>query len=122
MSITLLKFKKLGNHWYIDLPHDNPSDLVLDKKIERILNRLDKYKEGSLDIYLSEQSVLSVNLDGLIQFNDSDLLRYFTTDDSFTMDLYISNHKFSISSSLYFLLEQKYHFDFHELIYKVVIY
>lgn len=105
----------------MDIPHENPSDLVLDRNIERVLNVLDKYNEGCVEVYLSEQSVVN-DLRGLIQFNDSDLLRYFTTDDHFTMNLYINNYKYSISSSLYFLIEQYYHFDFHELIYKVIIY
>ena len=122
MELTTLTFKKLGNHWYLDIPHDNPEDLVLDRRIELMLNRLDVWKEGIVtNISLICQSGFIDN-EGLIQFDDKDLLRYFTTNDDFTMALYINGHKWSISSRLYFLIEQKYKLDFHELVYKISIF
>ena len=121
MELTTLTFKKLGNHWYLDIPHDNPEDLVLDRRIELMLNRLDVWKEGITNISLICQSGF-IDKEGLIQFDDKDLLRYFTTDDDFIMALYINGHKWSISSKLYFLIEQKYKLDLHELVYKISIF
>ena len=122
MELTTLTFKKLGNHWYLDIPHDNPEDLVLDRRIELMLNRLDVWKEGIItNISLICQRTF-IDSEGLIQFDDADLFRYFTTNDDFTMALYINGHKWSISSKLYFLIEQKYKLDLHELVYKISIF
>ena len=122
MELTTLTFKKLGNHWYLDIPHDNPEDLILDRRIELMLNRLDIWKEGIItNISLICQRTF-IDSEGLIQFDDADLFRYFTTNDDFTMALYINGHKWSISSKLYFLIEQKYKLDLHELVYKISIF
>ena len=122
MELTTLTFKKLGNHWYLDIPHDNREDLILDRRIELMLNRLDVWKEGIVtNVSLICQSGFIDN-EGLIQFDDNDLLRYFTTDDDFIMALYINGHKWSISSRLYFLIEQRYKLDLHELVYKISIF
>ena len=122
MELTTLTFKKLGNHWYLDIPHDNPEDLVLDRRIELMLNSLDVWIEGIVtNISLICQSGL-IDSEGLIQFDDNDLLRYFTTNDDFIMALYINGHKLSISSRLYFLIEQRYKLDLHELVYKISIF
>ena len=122
MELITLTFKKLGNHWYLDIPHDNPEDLILDRRIELMLNRLDVWKEGIItNISLICQKDFIDN-EGLIQFDDNDLLRYFTTDDDFIMALYINGHKWSISSKLYFLIEQKYKLDLHELVYKISVF
>ena len=102
MELITLTFKKLGNHWYLDIPHDNPSDLILDRRIELMLSRLDTWKEGIVtSVSLICQNDF-IDSEGLIQFDDADLLRYFTTDDDFIMALYINGHKWSISSKLYF--------------------
>ena len=50
-----------------------------------------------------------------------DIFRYFTTDDDFIMKLYISGHKFTISSKLYNCLENEYKLDLHECIYRISI-
>ena len=50
MELTTLTFKKLGNHWYLHITHDNPEDLILDRRIELMLNRLDVSKEGITNI------------------------------------------------------------------------
>lgn len=121
MKLINLTFKKLGNHWYLDLVHDYPNDLILDPTIEKFLSFLDKNNEGVLtNINLVEQDGF-INPNGLIQFKDSDLLRYFTTNDEFVMKLYINNHKFTITSKLYFLLEQAYNLDLHEVAYSITI-
>lgn len=120
--LTQLTFKKLGNHWYLDIPHDNPADLILDNRLERFLDRLDPEKYGIINrIYLMEEEYTD-NVENLVQFRDSDLLRYFTTNDDFLMVIYIGKHRFSISSKFYTLLEKNYQFEFHQSIYKIIVY
>lgn len=121
MKFVPLTFKKIGNHWYLDIEHDNPQDLMLDPILERFIGKLDKFGEGIVSkIYLSEQGDI-IFPEGSIQFTDSDLLRYFTTNDDFDMTIYINNHKFKISSNLYTLLETKYQFDFHISSYRFIV-
>lgn len=106
----------------MDIPHDDPSDLVLDRKIEFLLERLDKWKDGKVNtVYLEEQKGFLIE-DGMIQFSDKDLLRYFTTNDTFLMDLFIEDHKFKLSSKLYALLEKEYHLDLHITAYRISIF
>lgn len=104
----------------MDIPHDSPNDLILDRKIELILSRIDKWNDGVANVYLLEQLGF-ISGEGLIQFTDKDLLRYFTTNDTFLMDLYIEDHRFKISSRLYTLLEREYHLDLHLSTYKISI-
>lgn len=122
MRSVQLKFKKLGEHWYPDIPHNNPADLKLDPKIERLIGMQDTWKDGLVtNIAIVEQPSFIIP-EGLIQFDDQDIDRFFTTDDEFDMNLYISGHKFTISSKLYFLLEQAYKFDFHEQVYRINVF
>lgn len=122
MRLVQLIFKKVGNHWYLDIEHDNPQDLKLDPILERFIGKLDTWKTGIVDkIYLVEETGF-ITPEGLLQFSDDDLLRYFTTNDTFNMNIFINNHKFKISSSLYALLERKYQLDFHVSVYKFAIY
>ena len=118
--IQKITFKKLGNHWYPSLEHDRLSDLGIDPVFERLFNIMDKYKEGVINVYLFEESSIIIN-EGLIQFTEEDILRYLTTNDDFTMDLYIEDHQFTISSKLYQLLEQNYNFNFHKYTYRIEI-
>ena len=122
MKFIRLIFKKLGNHWYLDIPHDNPSALLMDPKIERMLDRIDVYGDDIIsNICLSEISDI-VPDKGLLQFDEKDLLRYFTTDDSFTMSVYIDDHKFKIPSELYSLIELAYKPEFHVSAYQIVVF
>ncbi len=121
MKLIQLIFKKVGNHWYLDIDHDNPQDLLLDPILEKYIGGLDKFKSGVVDnIYLEQSEFFCPNR--ILQFLDSDLLRYFTTKDKFQMTIFINNHKFKISSSLYTILENKYQLDFHTLMYQITIY
>ena len=62
MRSVNLVFKKLGEHWYPDLNHDNPSDLILDPRIERFIEHLDIMKAwlilyiflNKLDLFLKK--------------------------------------------------------------------
>ena len=38
MKLIPLTFKKVGNHWYLDIEHDNPRDLMLDPVLERFIS------------------------------------------------------------------------------------
>lgn len=122
MKLVRLIFKKVGNHWYLDIEHDNPQDLILDPVLERFLSSRDSLNLGIVDnIYLVEQNGF-IEPEGLLQFTDEDLLRYFTTKDTFKMNIFISNHHFQISSNLYSLLENKYQLDFHISAYRLAVY
>lgn len=123
MKLIPLIFKKIGNHWYLDIEHDDPNDLKLSPIIERYLDKLDTWKDGVVGrIHLAEVKDFSVETEGILQFSDSDLLRYFTTKDVFKMTIYIGKHSFSVSSNLYTALEAKYGFDFHITSYKFIIF
>lgn len=122
MKLVQLIFKKVGNHWYLDIEHNNPQDLILDPILERFLSLRDSLNLGIVDnIYLVEQSGF-IEPKGLLQFTDEDLLRYFTTKDIFKMNIFISNYHFQISSNLYSLLENKYQLDFHISAYRLAVY
>lgn len=95
---------------------------MLDPVLERFISIQDTWKSGEVNnIYLEEQRCIT-DPNGLLQFTESDLLKYFTTNDIFKMNVYINNHLFKISSSLYTLLENKYQLDFHISIYRLAVY
>lgn len=117
-----LIFKKLGDNWYIDIPHALPEDLILEPKIGKYLSKIDESNNGILNnIWLIEQIIIP-NRDNLIQFDEADLSRYFMSDETFMMNLYVGSHKFQISSKLYFLLENYYNLDLHLSSYRLEIY
>jgi len=116
-----LVFKKVGNHWYLDIPHENPSDLKLDRRIEFLLTKADKYNDKIVTVYLHELTDVIIE-EGLIQFQESDFQRYFLTNDDFQMKMWINNRKFTISSSLYTLIENYYHLDLHLVAYRISLY
>ena len=115
-----LKFKKFANHWYPEIPHDDLRDISLCPRAERILERLDKYKLGEVEVSLTEEfGVISEHQ--ILQFDETDITRWFTTSDDFDINIYIDNHHFTISSDLYSLLEIQYQFRFHENIYRIEV-
>ena len=115
-----ISIKKLGNHWYPAIMHDDPYDLKLDEKIEEYLSKLDKDATGQLKLQFFEQYSY---IDGpILQFDEQDINRYMITDDDFDLNCYIGEHQFVISSRLYFLLEAQFNFNFHETIYRIELY
>lgn len=113
----LLKVKKIGNHWYPNIQHDDPTTIVLDTKIEKLLNILDKEHTGSLDFLLLEMhSWLDANV---IQFNDEDFWRWMNTTDCFDVRMYIRDHEFVVSSMLLDLFEEQFDTNFYETIYSL---
>lgn len=116
-----LKFKKFANHWYPEVPHDSLSDIALCPKTERMLTILDRrkgYEDGEVELaFIEEFGVISDH--DILQFEEPDITRWFTTSDYFEMKVWINDYKFIISSDLYSILEQVYQFKFHENIYRV---
>lgn len=117
MSVRI-DVKKLGNHWYPAIEHFDPNDISLDPKMEKLLSKADLVDFGNVTVYLLKQTAFVENT-GIIEFNEKDILRYLTTDDSFIMNMYINGHQFWISSELYFLLEDQFQLDFHRNLYKI---
>ena len=116
MNEITFKIKKLGDHWYVDLPHFNPNDLSLDPKMERILNQLNVNKVDEFRIGLREQNNI-IGSTSVIQFEEQDVVRYLTTDDDFYITIYIKDHQFYITSELYTLLEEQLNLDFSQKLY-----
>ena len=118
-----LTFKKFANHWYPEVPHDSLSDIALCSKMERMLTVLDKrkgFEDGSVEIvFIEEFGVLSDH--DILQFEEPDITRWFTTNDYFDMNVWVNDYKFVISSDLYSILEQVYEFKFHENIYRIEV-
>lgn len=114
-----IRIKKLGTHWYPDIDHTDPYDLCLNEKIDKSLDLFDKNQFGQLDLYLWE--TYTVVDDNTIIFNDSDILRYLTTTDDFDLTFYVGDHEFSISSTLFNLIESVYNPNFHKSFYRIEI-
>lgn len=117
--IIPIKVKKLANHWYPIIYHNNSSELQLDEKLEHVIQWLAKERD-EIEIVFYEQYDVLANL-GNLEFNEEDINRYMTTDDDFDLRFYIDGHCFLISSDLYSLLEQQYNFEFHKNIYRIEV-
>lgn len=120
MKTARIDFKKIGNHWYPCIDHIDPNDISLDPKLERYLNTLSIIENDIITFYFQELGDI-VDYDYLLQFEESDVTRFLTTDDDFEMICYIGNHQFYISSNLYSLLEEIYNFNFHKNLYRIEI-
>lgn len=117
--MKFLTFKKLANHWYPEIPHDSLDDIRLSNKVEKWLSFIDKEENNVVSIILYEQNCYVE--DSTLQFGDDSLCRYFTTNDDFDLDFWIGNRKYSISSSLYTILENQFQFNFHDTTYNILI-
>lgn len=114
-----IKIKKLANHWYPVVEHNNANEIQLDERVENILVWLAKDRD-EIEIVFYEQYDIIADL-GNFEFNEEDINRYMTTNDSFDMRFYVDEHEFLLSSDLYTLLEQQYEFDFHINLYRIEI-
>ena len=113
----LIKVKKVGNHWYPNLKHDDPLDLMLDPKMEKLLTLLDKNNTGELHFGLSEvHTWLEPNT---IQFRDEDIVRWLTTTATFTVKVFIRDHEFEVSTLLMDLFEEQFNTNFHKTLYSI---
>lgn len=109
--------KRIGNHWYPCINHDFPEDIFLDEKIEKVFSLADKENYEIITVYFYEQfEVLGT---GTLQFDETDMIRYLTTNDEFLVSFYIDDHRFQISSNLLALLEVNYNFNFQDSFYRV---
>lgn len=116
--IVSIKIKKIGNHLYPCIDHNEASEIQLPEKIEKFLSKFLRYDECEIVFY--EQYDIIADY-GVLQFKEEDIVRYLTTDDNFDMTFYIDGHELTISSDLYTLLEQQYNFEFHSLLYRIEI-
>jgi hypothetical protein len=113
----LVTVKKIANHWYPNLEHDDPMDLMLDPKMEKLLTLLDKNNVGELHFLLSEvHSWLESNT---IQFRDEDIWKWLNTNLTFPMKVYIKDHEFEVSTLLLDLLEDQFNTNFHKTLYSI---
>lgn len=110
---------KLGNHWYPDLNHKKVSDLKLDDKIEKYINHTNKYGYYSPTIYIYELGSVIPDKN-VLRFKDEDINDYKAGED-FDLIFDLNNHKFKISSSLIYLLEQQFNIDIANNLYKIEI-
>ena len=116
----LIELAKLGNHYYPKLNHDDPNDLKLDPKFDRMLNMINKDDYYSPTIYLYEIQSIMPN-EGILKINDEDITRYLTTNDDFNLRVTVNNHQFQLSSKLYTLLEKNLNLDLCKTLYKIEI-
>ena len=116
----LLTVKKVGNHWYPNITHDDPIDIILDPKMEKLCSLLDKNHNESLTFSITEvHSWLEPNT---IQFNDDDIWKWLHTDSTFTMKIFIDDHEFEISSLLIDLFEEQFDTKFYKNLYCINLY
>ena len=111
--------KKLGDNWYLDIKHIDAEDIAFNRKINLMLNLFDVDKTGYLEIDLSESWTYVP--DNAIYIYDDDLLRYFTTDDTFDVRFIVRDIELSISSDMYSLIESQYNPNFHKTLYTIEI-
>lgn len=115
------KVKKVGSHWYPAINHEIGFINGFEEKIDRYLSVIDMTKSEELTIEFEELGVIFGGIN-IIYFNESDIVRYLTTDDNFDLRFIINNHEFVINSDLYWLLEDQFNFNFHKTSYRIHIY
>lgn len=116
------KIKKLGNHWYPSIKHHYDADISLDLKIEKVLDLYNRtFDVEEITIELQELPFI-IEEEPIIYFDESDLTRYYITNDSFDLRFFIKEHEFVISDYIFSCLESELNLNFHENIYKIYIY
>lgn len=120
MNSKQLRLKKVGNHWLPCISHEIGDNIALNKKMDRYLDCLDFSKMEEIVIEFEELDIIWEGLN-IVYFSEEDITRYLTTDDDFNIRFTINNHNFEISSSLYWLLEDQFNFNFHKVGYKIHI-
>lgn len=112
-----IDIKRVGNHWYPCINHTDPYDLCLDEKIEKVLSLFDKDRYDIITIYFYEQ--FEILETGTLRFDETDMIRYLTTNDEFLVGFYINDHRFEVSSNLLTLLEVNYNLNFQDSFYRI---
>ncbi len=116
-----IQVKKVGNHWYPCIKHEAGYLVGFDSKIDKYLSILNINKSEELTIEFEELGIIWGGIN-IIYFNENDIVRYLTTNDVFNLRFVVNDHEFTISSDLYFMLENIYNFNFHKNSYKIHIY
>lgn len=114
---TKIEIKRIGNHWYPCINHVDPYNLCLDEKIEKVFSLFDKDKYETITLYFYEQ--FEILQAGTLRFDETDMIRYLTTNDEFLVSFYIDNHLFHVSSNLLTLLEINYNLNFQDTYYRI---
>lgn len=115
------KVRRIGNHWYPSINHELGYLCGFNEKIDRYLDIIDQSKCGELTIEFEELGMLVFGIN-IVYFDDQDIVRYLTTDDSFDLRFMVNDRLFQISSDMYWLLESVFNFNFHKCLYKIHIY
>lgn len=116
------KIRRIGNHWYPCVKHDYGSDISLDQKIERYFDQVSRCSGDTDEITIELEEIPIIVEDiNLIFFNESDITRFYTTDDDFNLKFEINEHEFEISSYLFGCFELQFDLNFHETLYKLHI-
>lgn len=118
-----IRFKKVGNLWYPCINHDSDHNISLCRNTIRWFNVFSKNKILYPEDIEIEFEEIGVEISGIniIYFYEEDITRYLTTDDYFDIRFKINGYTYLISSDLYMLLEEQYHFNFHKTSYKIHI-
>jgi hypothetical protein len=116
------KIRRIGNHWYPCVKHDYGGDISLDQKIERYFDQVSRCSGDTDEITIELEEIPIIVEDiNLIFFNESDITRFYTTDDDFNLKFEINEHEFEISSYLFGCFELQFDLNFHETLYKLHI-
>lgn len=108
--------RKVGGNWYLDIEHRYYMDVQLCEKASKYLSLF-----GYDDLYIELTAVYTFVDSSTIFFEEEDVRRYLMTDDDFDIRFWIGNHLFTISSDLYYLLENLYNVNFHKTLYEIRI-
>lgn len=103
-------FKRLGNHWYPSLKHDDPIDLMLNEQLEVLLDSQYNSKYGEITVYMCEMLYSDVQDDEntWITFDKEDYERYLSTDDHFDIRFTYKDRQYSISSKILDAIQAEY--------------
>lgn len=95
-------------------------DLVLPEKFNRYLNYINRENKDTIYVELFEQDAIVIK-EGLVEFTDEDLTKYFTTAEDFNMTVFINKRKFTISTRLFTLLEENFELGLGQNIFRLVV-
>ena len=73
MRTINLVFKKLGNHWYPNLNHSNPTELILNPVLEKYIDSEYRIENNTRPVTIDSDFV-NKKLDGVVQ--NQNLERY----------------------------------------------
>lgn len=103
-------FKRIGNHWYPSLKHDNPEDLMLDDQLEILLDSQYDSKYGEITVYMCEMLYSDIQDDEntWIVFDKEDYERYSSTEDCFDVHFTYKDRRYSVRSKILDAVQTEY--------------